>query len=568
MTGTSLLKDPISKESFKKSAADYFKNMFAFDLKAGFITAVVALPLSIGFAVASGVDPSMGIYTAAVAGFLASLFGGSKFSITGPTGSMAVVVLAAMGQYGLEGLFLATVLAGLIQILLGVLKLGKIIKFMPLPLMSGFTAGLGLMIIVAQIPNALGIDIPEYDSTPEMLLLVLESLGSINPIVILMTIGTILLIRLLPRLTKNKKYLSSVPPTIVALILAVIILFVLHLEIPTVGAIPPKLPTFSLFSISLGLALNVLPFALMLVLLGTLESLLCAVVCDGMTATKHDSDRELIGQGIAKVVTPFFGGLPSTAAISRSTVNIREGAKTRASGLLHAVFLLLIMLFFGGVGAYLPYAFVAGVLFTVALPMVNLREFKVMLNYDRGSAAIFGITFILTVFTDMLLALEVGILLTMIKFMYDMAQSVQINTMEEYDSTDSTEQIRMLHDKFGEKLAIYTINGPFFFGAMNVFDQKVDVHLPNKRRVIIIRMRYVPYVDTTAVSRLNEFIENRNKENKYVLITGIRPTVKKYLLRDEKFDKHVRNKEVYLFDTTELAVKYAVNEIFPTFENK
>lgn len=552
----------------KETVSDYFKNMLTFDLRAGFITAIVALPLSIGFAVASNVDPSMGIYTAIVAGFLASLFGGSKFSITGPTGAMAVVVLAAVSQYGLEGLFLATALAGLIQILLGLFKVGKIIKFIPLPLVSGFTAGLGLMIAVYQIPNALGLDLPEYETTMEMLALVLSDLGSINPVVVLMTIGTIILIRLLPRLTKGKKHFASVPPTIVALILSILIFAFVHPDVPTVGIIPAKLPTFSLFNVSLGLAVDVLPFALMLVLLGTLESLLCAVVCDGMTATKHDSDRELIGQGIAKVITPFFGGLPSTAAVSRSVTNIREGAKTRVSGMFHSLFLLMILLFFGWLGAYLPYAFIAGVLFCVSLPMINIREFRLMLNYDRGDAAIFGITFLLTVFADMLLAFEVGILLTMVKFMYDMTQSVQINTMEEYDSTDSADQIRMLHERFGDKLAIYTINGPFFFGAMNVFDRKVNAQLPTKRQVIIIRMRYVPYVDATATSRLNEFIASRNRENKYVLITGIRPVVKKHLLRDETFDSHVRNKKVYLFDSTELAVRYAVNELFPKFEDK
>lgn len=548
--------------------SDYFKNMLTFDLRAGFITAIVALPLSIGFAVASNVDPSMGIYTAIVAGFLASLFGGSKFAITGPTGSMSVVVLTAVSQYGLEGLFLATVLAGLIQILLGLFKVGKVIKFIPLPLVSGFTAGLGLMIAVNQIPNALGLVLPEYETAIEMLTLVLRDLGSINLFVVLMTLGTIVLIRFLPHLTKGKKYFASVPPTIVALLLSILIFVFFRPDIPIVGVIPAKLPAFSFFDMSLGLAVDVLPFSMMLVLLGTLESLLCAVVCDGMTATKHDSDRELIGQGIAKVITPFFGGLPSTAAVSRSTINIREGAKTRAGGMFHSFFLLLILLFFGGLGAYLPYAFIAGVLFCISLPMINIREFKLMLNYDRGDAAIFGITFLLTVFADMMLAFEVGILLTMVKFMYDMTQSVQIDSIEEYDSTDSAGHIRALHEKFGDKLAVYTINGPFFFGAMNIFDQKVNEHLPTKRRVIIIRMRYVPYVDATAISRLNEFIASRNRENKYVLITGIRPVVKKNLHRDEVFDTHVRNKEVYLFENTESAVRFAVSELFPKFENK
>jgi len=557
-----------SSNSVKKSVRNYFADMFTFDLRAGFIAAIVALPLSIGFAVASGVEPAVGIYTAVVAGFLASLFGGSKFSITGPTGSMAIVVLSAVSMYGLEGLFLATVLAGIIQIVMGLLKIGKIVKFMPLPLISGFTTGLGLLIIVRQIPNALGVDVPITGTIPAMFVNLFENLSSINPFVVAMTFATVLIILCLPKLTKGKKYISSVPPTIIALLLFMTLVFVFRPDIPTIGVIPTKLPTFSLFNITFELLEHVLPFAFTLALLGTLESLLCAVVCDGMTATRHNSDRELIGQGIAKIVTPFFGGLPSTAALSRSTVNIREGAKTRLSGMFCSIFLLLILLFFGPLGAYLPNAFVAGTLFCAALPMINVHEFKVMMKYDRIEAAIFSITFLLTVFTNMILAVEVGVLMTLLKFLYDMTKAVEIDSVQEYDSDSGVQQIQNVIQKYGDKLSIYTINGPFFFGAMNIFDQKVNVHLPTKRQVIIIRMRFVPYVDATATTRLNEFITRRNKENKYVLITGIRPTVKKHLLRDEDFDKHVRDKDVYLFDSTELAVRYAVNEIFPKFESK
>jgi len=552
----------------KKAVQKYFSEMFTFDLRAGFIAAIVALPLSIGFAVASGVEPAVGIYTAVVAGFLGSLFGGSKFSITGPTGSMAIVVLSAVSMYGTEGLFLATVIAGVLQIIMGLLKIGQIIKFMPLPLISGFNTGLGLLIIVFQIPNALGLNISASGSIPAMLLEVFEKLGHTNPLAVIMTIATVLVITYLPKLTKGKKYISSVPPTIVALVLFMFFLFIFRPDIATIGIIPAKLPTFSFFNVTFDLFQHVLPFALMLALLGTLESLLCAVVCDGMTATRHNSDRELIGQGIAKIVTPFFGGLPSTAALSRSTVNIREGAKTRVSGMMLSVFLLLILLFFGSLGAYLPYPFVAGTLFCAALPMISIREFKVMMKYDRAEAAIFAITFLLTVFTNMVLAVEVGILMTLLKFLYDMTKAVEIDSTQEYDSDSGTQQIQSVIEKYGDKLSVYTINGPFFFGAMNVFDQKVNVHLPTKRQVIVIRMRFVPYVDATATTRLNEFIERRNKENKYVLITGIRPTVKKHLLRDENFDRHVRNKDVYLFDSTELAVRYAVNELFPKFESK
>ncbi|WNY25254.1 SulP family inorganic anion transporter [Methanolapillus millepedarum] len=549
-------------------AANYVKKSFVFDLKSGFITAIVALPLAIGFAIASGVEPYMGVYTAIVAGFLGSLLGGSQYSITGPTGAMGVVVLAAMTKYGMEGLFLATLLAGVIQILLGIFKVGKIAKFMPLPIMAGFTGGIGLLIVFGQIPNALGLSLPIHEYAFQTLFDVLQHLDDASIIAILITIGTAIIMLYMTRFTKNRKYLSSIPPTIVALVISLCLVYFYGLDIPTIGAIPTKLPTFSFFNITLGLARDVLPYAVTLALLGTIESLMCAVVCDAMTATKHNSDRELMAQGIAKIVTPFFGGLPSTAAVSRSVVNIREGAKTRASGMMHAFFILIFMIFFGSLALYIPKAFVAGILICIGARMVNLHELKLIYKNDRFEAAIFLITMFLTVFADLILAMEVGILLTMVNFLYDMTKATSIETVEEHDSDDRIHEIMSLNDQYKDKLAIYTINGPFFFGAMNVFDHKVNAILPTKKDVIIIRMRFVPYVDSTAITRLNDFIESRHREKRYVLITGLRTVVKKNLMRNENFEKHVRQKEVYLFDSTEKAVEYAKAEIFPLLDKR
>ncbi|WNY26662.1 SulP family inorganic anion transporter [Methanolapillus ohkumae] len=547
-------------------ATDYFKKSFVFDVKSGFITAIVALPLAIGFAIASGVEPYMGIYTAIVAGFFGSLLGGSRFSITGPTGAMGVVVLSAVTKYGLEGLFLATLLAGVIQILLGIFKVGKIAKFMPLPIIAGFTSGIGLLIVAGQIPNALGLTIPVHEYVFQTLYDIYQHMDSISLVAILITIGTAIIMLFLPRFTKDRKYISSVPPTIVALILSAVLIYFGGFEIPTIGTLPQTLPSFSLFKINFDLARNVFPYAISLTLLGTIESLMCAVVCDGMTATKHNSDRELIAQGITKMITPFFGGLPSTAAVSRSVVNIREGAKSRASGMMHSGFMLLFVIFFGSLAIYLPKAFVAGILICIGARMVNYKELRLIWGNNKTEAAIFIITMLLTVLTDLILAMEVGILLTMVNFLYDMTKTTSIETVEEHDSDDRINEIMKLNEQYKDKLAIYTINGPFFFGAMNVFDQKVNAILPTKKKVIIIRMRFVPYVDTTAISRLNGFIESRNREKRYVILTSLRPVVKKHLFRNETFEKHVRQKDVFLFESTEHAVEFAKNELFPLID--
>ena len=327
----------------------YFSNAFVFGLKAGIITAVVALPLAIAFAIASGVPAVMGLYAAIVAGILGSSFGGSKFSITGPTGAMTVIILSIVSKFGISGLLFAGFLAGLIQIAFGVLKIGKIVKFIPLPIVSGFTAGIGVIIFIGQVPNALGLVLPPQETAFLTLLEVVTHIWQANFLALGITFGTVFLLKFFANLTDRLKFFKSVPASLVALVLFTALTYFFSLSIPQVGDIPNYIPSFVIPSFDFGKVKDLLPSAFTIALLGSIEGLLCAVVCDGMTNSRHNSDKELVGQGVANVVLPFFGAIPSTAAIARSAVNIREGAKTRFAGVIHALVLILILLFFAPV---------------------------------------------------------------------------------------------------------------------------------------------------------------------------------------------------------------------------
>ena len=313
-----------SKASFMNYCKDYCKESLIPDLKAGFVTALVALPLAIAFAIASGVHPIMGLYTAIIAGILGSTFGGSRFSITGPTGAMTVIILSTVNKYGIEGLLVAGMLAGIIQILFGVIKLGSLVKFIPFPIISGFTAGIGVIIFFGQIPNALGLVIPAKEKIWETASEILINITHINITALLITIFTILCLVYLPKLLSTRRILLAIPPSLIPLLISTIAVVMLNINIPLVGEIPTGFPTLQFININLELVQHVLPAAFTIALLGLIEALLCAVVCDGMTNTKHNSNKELIGQGICNLVMPFFNGIPSTAAVARSAVDIRE----------------------------------------------------------------------------------------------------------------------------------------------------------------------------------------------------------------------------------------------------
>ncbi|HLG23939.1 MAG TPA: SulP family inorganic anion transporter [Candidatus Nanoarchaeia archaeon] len=533
---------------------EYFKECFVFDLKAGFITAIVALPLAIAFALASGVEPITGIYTAIVAGILASSIGGSRFSITGPTAAMTIIILSTVNKYGIEGLLLAGFLAGLIQVSLGLIKIGRLIKYIPLPVVSGFTAGIGIIIFIGQIPNFFGLSIPAKEHVWQTIAEIFRQIGSASFIAVLIAAATLAILVFFPRILAKSRHLKIFPASFFALVLSTSAVFLLGLMIPKVGLIPSALPKFNLISFNLELVRNVLPTAFTVALLGAIESLLCAVVCDGMTNTKHDSNRELVAQGATNMALPFLGGMPATAAIARSAVNVKEGAKTRISGVIHGLFLLIIMLFLAPVAMFIPKAFLAGVLMFVSFRLINFHEVKTIVGISKSETTVFAITLILTVVTDLVFAVQVGMAMAVFLIIYKFSNLTEINHLSDYDPNTEINRIINEDPTLKNNVAIYTMNGPFFFGAMNIFERKLNEHIHSGKKFIILRMKHVPFMDSTAIVRINSFLMERQKKNSKVFLSTLHPGVKKILFKDEDFKRLFSKDSV--FETTQDAVNF------------
>ncbi|ABE53054.1 SulP family inorganic anion transporter [Methanococcoides burtonii] len=540
----------------EQKVKNYFEESFLSDLKAGLITAVVALPLAIAFAIASGVEPVMGLYTAIIAGMLVSTFGGSRYSISGPTGAMTVIVLSTVNGYGVEGLLLAGVLAGVFQILFGIFRLGKVVKYIPLPVISGFTSGIGIIILIGQLSNVFGLVLPAREHVWETVYDVFTSIDAMNILALSMFAGTIILMLLLPKVLSNIKYLKNIPASIITLVLSVILTYHFDLKIPIVGEIPSIIPQIHMLDINIGLMYAVLPAAFTIALLGTIESLLCAVVCDAMTNTKHNSNKELIGQGIANVILPFFAGIPATAAIARSAVNIREGAKTRMSGVIHALVLLGILIFFGPIAQYIPKAYLAGILVLVSIKMVNVDEIRTTINISKMDTFVLLTTFALTVLTDLVFAIQAGMFLSIILLFIRLTNIIDVQSMEGYDPSEGINATILSDPYLKDNVAVYTINGPFFFGAMAVFENKVDEHIHMSKPHIIIRMRYVPFIDTTGIERLKSFITTRKGTGEKVYLTTVQPEVMRSINSDTVLSKLMQEKDVIVFKSTQEALGY------------
>ena len=524
---------------------EYCKNYLLFDLKAGFITAVVALPLAIAFAIASGVEPIMGLYTAIIAGILGSTFGGSRFSITGPTGAMTVVILSTVQKFGVEGLLLTGFLAGIMQLLLGLLKFGRFVKFIPFPVISGFTAGIGVIIFIGQLGNAFGLTLSPKEHIWENIGQVIEHLGQAQQLAVGITIITILCLLFLPKILSRFKATRNIPSSLLPLLFSTAAVMMLALPIPIVGNIPSGLPAIHMISINFQLVKDVLPSAFTIAMLGIIEAMLCAVVCDGMSNTKHKSDKELIGQGVCNIIMPFFNGIPATAAIARSAVNIREGAKTRMAGIIHGLILLIIILLLSPIAKYIPKAFLAGMLMYVSARMINVQEFRTIIKISRSESIVLFATFGLTVLTDLVFAVEVGMVLAIFLVFVRLTKIIDIRPMTEYSSDTSINNIIAANPNLTGAVGVYTLNGPFFFGAMNVFDKKITEQLDVKKMAIILRMKYVPFVDSTGVTRLNEFIKERQKEKSIVFLSGLHPPVKETLEKNEEFRKTFNQNHIF-----------------------
>src|SRR3954468_2019459 len=500
----------------------YSRDQFVADLTAGLIVGVVALPLAIAFAIASGVTPDRGLYTAVIAGFIISALGGSRVQIGGPTGAFVVIVYGIVQKYGVDGLTVATIMAGLLLIGFGLARLGAAIKFIPFSVVTGFTSGIAAILIVQQLRDVLGLQLssapPEF---VERLSAYARHLETINPHAIGLSLATLLILMLWPRVSHR------VPAPFIALIVTTVAAYLLHLPVETIGTrfgeIRAGFPSPSLPSVSLGeLRLLVGP-ALAIAALGAVESLLSAVVADGMIGGRHRSNMELVAQGAANAITPLFGGIPATGAIARTATNVKSGGRTPVAGMVHALTLLIITLFFGRLAAVIPLATLAAIVLWVAYRMAEWRVFKNELSAPKSDAIVMVTTFLLTVLVDLTTGIAVGMVLAAFLFMKRMAEVTNI-TVVSRDFQDPAQSGDVSGAIFRRRVPVgvevYEINGPFFFGAAEKF-KDILAEVSRKPTVLIVRMRNVPAIDSTAMHALRDLIRRTRKDRTMVLLSEV-----------------------------------------------
>ncbi|MFZ5941473.1 MAG: SulP family inorganic anion transporter [Bacteroidota bacterium] len=507
---------------FSVMSKGYSREQFFTDSMAGVIVGVVALPLAIAFAVASGVSPEKGLITAVIAGFIISFLGGSRVQIGGPTGAFIVIVYGIVEQYGLNGLLISTFLAGVLLVLFGILKLGSLLKYIPHPLVVGFTSGIALVIFSTQVKDALGLATgPLPSGFLDKWGVYFQQIGSVNWYALGLTLLTIVITLVW------KKVSSKIPGSLIAILLLTLAVKIFALPVSTIetsfGNIPNTF-SFSMPDLSLsGLSVYFMP-ALTIALLGAIESLLSAVVSDGMIGSTHRSNTELIAQGIANMVTPFFGGIPATGAIARTATNVRSGGRTPVAGMVHAVTLLLIMLFFGRWAKLIPMSVLAGILIVVAYNMSEWRSFVSILRGSAFDIIVLLVTFFLTVLVDLTVAIEIGIVLSSLLFMKRMADAGQAALVE----NDS--DLMADYKDLPKEISVYEISGPFFFAASKSYSE-VMKSLGSRANILIIRMRHVPFIDSTGARNFRESIRAMQASGSRIVLSGVRPEVMKELER-------------------------------------
>ena len=502
---------------------DYDRAQATADITAGVIVGIVALPLAIAFAIASGVTPERGLWTAIIAGFLISALGGSRVQIGGPTGAFVVIVYGIVHQYGVDGLIVATLMAGVFLIVLGAMKLGGVIKFIPHPVVIGFTTGIAVIIFSSQVKDLLGLQMGAVPAEfVEKWVAFAEHIGSYQLHAIAIAALAAAIILSWPRLQ------SRIPGPFVALIVTTVVVQVFRLPVETIGsrfgAITGSLPQLSIPHITFEQARLLVGPAFTIALLGAVESLLSAVVADGMIGGRHRSNMELIAQGAANIVTPLFGGIPATGAIARTATNVKNGGRTPVAGMVHALTLLLIVLFFGRWAALIPLATLAAILVVVAYHMSEWRAFKAELTAPKSDVAVLLITFGLTVFVDLTVAIEVGMVLAAFLFMRRMADVTNVKAVREDldDEGDrySTDPNSVARRAVPPQVEVYEINGPFFFGAAETFKDTLS-QIARKPKVLIIRMRNVPAIDSTGMHVLKDLVHRSRGDGTLVLIADI-----------------------------------------------
>jgi len=515
---------------------NYNRKTFNSDLLAGIIVGIVALPLAIAFAIASGVSPEKGIITAIVAGLIISVFGGSKVQIGGPTGAFIVIIYGIIQQYGIEGLTIATFMAGVFLIIFGLLHLGTIIKYIPYPVVMGFTSGIAVTIFTTQVKDLFGLTITGMPSDfIEKWIAYARHFSSIDLWSTIVGVVSVMIIVVTPRFSKK------LPGSLIAIIVMTLAVWLLKqfagiTTIETIGdrfSISNQLPTAQVPQMTWTTIKSLVSPAVTIAVLGAIESLLSATVADGVTGEHHNSNTELIAQGMANLASPLFGGIPCTGAIARTMTNINNGGKTPIAGIIHAVVLLLIFLFFMPLAKYIPMACLAGVLVVVSYGMCGWRSFKELLNNPKSDVSVLLITFVLTVIFDLTVAIEVGLIIACLLFMRRMAETTDVNViLNEINPNEDVDikSCNLEHLNIPKGVEVYEINGPYFFGAGNSFEE-IMATFGDRPKVRIIRMRKVPFVDSTGIHNLKNLCTLSQKEGIKVVLSGVRPGVQSTLFK-------------------------------------
>lgn len=513
----------------------YTKADLMTDLMAGVIVGIVALPLAIAFGIASGVSPEKGIITAIVAGFIISFLGGSKVQIGGPTGAFIVIIYGIIQQYGIEGLMVATMMAGILLILLGVFKLGTVIKFIPYPIIIGFTSGIAVTIFTTQIADIFGLDFQGEKVPGDFIgkwILYFHHFDTVNWWNVIVSVVSVFIIAITPKFSKK------IPGSLVAIILVTVGVYYLKMYggitcIDTIGdrfSIKSQLPEAAVPALDWEAIKNLFPVAITIAVLGAIESLLSAAVADGVIGDRHDSNTELIAQGIANFVSPIFGGIPATGAIARTMTNINNGGKSPVAGIVHAVVLLLILLFLMPLAQYIPMACLAGVLVIVSYNMSGWRVFKGLLKNPKSDVVVLLITFFLTVIFDLTVAIEVGLVIACVLFMKRVMETTKISVItDEIDPNNESDlEVHEEHLVIPQSVEVYEINGPYFFGIATKFEEIMS-RLGDRPKIRIIRMRKVPFIDSTGIHNLTTLCEMSQKENIHIILSGVNEKVHQVL---------------------------------------
>lgn len=507
------------------------------DLISGIVVGIVALPLAIAFGIASGVSPTVGLITAIIGGFMVSAFGGNSVQIGGPTGAFIVIVYGIISRYGLEGLAVATFMAGLILVVMGLFKLGTVIKFIPYPIVVGFTAGIALTILSTQVNDFFGLglkDLPgEFVSKWGVYF---RNFDKIDVPTLIVALASLAVIIVTPKISKR------IPGALTAIILvtgavALMRTFFPEIAIDTIGdrfgAMKTDLPEVQGFSLTMANINLLLPSAFTIAVLGAIESLLSATVADGVTGSHTSTNTELIGQGMANIVVPFFGGIPVTGAIARTMTNITNGGRTPVAGVIHAVVLLLIYIFLMPLINYVPMACLAAVLVIVSYNMSGWRTIAAMFRNPKSDISVMVVTFLLTVVFDLTIAIEIGLLLAVVLFLRRVMENTEIKVYsEQLDVAEGTDLDASHHEVLDvlPRVEVYEIDGPFFFGVATKFDEMMRTTIGDKPQVRIVRMRKVPFIDSTALHNLEILITSSQKEGIHIVLSGVKDNVREVLV--------------------------------------